>query len=254
VIASVRRTCDQAVTGCAGIAELFSMNEPSAFESLLCHVLSGVFGPLKADDGYSLAQIESAARRLGHQLPAVLATAYAVGGRHAALRKGMQNLVGLRALARGSFTVEKTGEPFDALVFLREQQGVTFSAIAWSALAEPDPPVYQVNPTEGVAYYDSPSLSTFILSAICWNSMELNVSGSVSLTAAQCSRVRDVLTPLRCGPLDENPPVEAYCRPPLAACIFRSPSEPHGTLYVSAPTDEALQAFEQETGIEVSWH
>lgn len=227
------------------------------FEKTLRKLLIELFGPFSSSAGYHDRTLLGIEKRLGTRIPSVLRASYLIAGRHPAFRKGQQNLIPPSSIWLRTFAVKDTREHIATLAFVQEQQAVTFSVVPTDAMNQFDPPVYQGNNNETVIYKDWSLVSNFLLSAVCWNSIELNVSGSrvgrEAIDTKSIQRLRQLLPSVQSG-TDGNEPTLAYQHGGIAACVFPSSKAGLFDLYVSARTERELETFETVLGIELSWH
>jgi hypothetical protein len=229
------------------------MSITAAFEQELRRLVSEVFGPLADKDGCALGDIEAAEVRLKLSLPEVLRSCYRLVGSHRAFNEGMQNLRPLQRLRISEFEADG-GFEYAGLIFLLERQQAYFSVVRRDALSQDDPPVFQGNINEKKLYPECPRLSSHLLQALCWNAMQVMPSGgsaedeSIDLTRFE-SRMRIVES----GPRDPSQ-LRAFQRGHLVVCAFPKPGSDHYDVYVAAQTDDELERFEHEFGLQLSWN
>ena len=202
-----------------------------SFHETLEDLVTTVFGPILPRHAIAEQTITRAEKRLHLRLPAILRQYYKLAGAHHQVSQGL-NFV----LRPSGLRIHNGG-----LIFLDDNQGVTFSAILLADVGQDDPPVKQGNPDEDRWYSESLHLSDFLLAHTCWQACGCLPAGAhVKFTRASCARVQSELPWIGVG-INRGHHTLGFWGDGVAGAAFPRTNE----VYLASDSTEHLAAFQK---------
>lgn len=203
------------------------------------------FGAWEPGHGCGADELRAVEAELGTRLPAPLRDFYATAGRHP-------------TILDADFHVVPAGElrfEGDYLAFCAENQWVMSWGVARAALAEANPRV-DVKWSSGDDWSAAAErLSAFLVGLTCWQPVmdAMATTGESDLAPEELAGLERVLRRVGDGQDAADPGSDWIAFADEARRTLALYVRGDRTLYASAPDEDALEDFEQRSGIELSW-
>ncbi len=209
-----------------------------------CEVAEKLYPPFEPEDGISLNEVEGAEKRYGFRLPSVLRDYYRVTGGHESINYSSNRLISVDCLE-----IEDR-----KLIFYQENQGAYEWAIDLSDISDNDPPIWQGVYIEGQEtndwYLETKHLSTFLVSALCWQS----VMGGLPFGALKEKVGKEVIKKIAdnfevIDLSDDYSEMKAFIGKGKVFCVFER--DDNFNLYIGATNKEDL--IEIDELLQIKW-